>query len=245
MALTLAQLRLIAKHALGGGSPAVIVTDADTTLDMLINQAGEQLVALHPWQWLMAPPSTLNFTADQAYVALPSDFGEMVEVAYNDSLRCFHWVTPQELAVRRGRAIQWDGAYHGAVFWPGQTVVTANAGAPRLELHPTPASSVTGALRLVYRRGWTVLDTATDVANVPLWIEPLLVELINAWAGGAENEPERQALLAGVRGGVTFDAAVRRDGGGQTDFGPIRGGAAERAAMSERWLEDGTVSDPS
>jgi hypothetical protein len=249
MALTLTQLRLIAKHALGGGDPATIVTDANGTLDWLINEAGQQFVQAERWQFLMEPPTTLDFTADQAYVALPADFAEIETLEYNDLLRHFRFVTPRELTAIRAQTITWDGAYVGAIFWPEQTVATANSGAPRVELHPTPGSTVSGALRISYRRGWTVLSSGTSVANLPLWAEPAYVAFLRAWVYGHErldSEAERQAQLAAVINGATFKMAKKRDCGGHTDYGPIRGGAAAQILMQhEPPYLDGVVSDPS
>ena len=62
MALTLTQLKAFYEHVAGGAADA-IYTDASTTEIQYINEAGQALLACHPWQFLKRPPALLDFAA--------------------------------------------------------------------------------------------------------------------------------------------------------------------------------------
>ncbi len=62
MALTLTQLKAWYEHVAGGAADA-IYTDASTTEIQYINEAGQALLACHPWQFLKRTPALLDFAA--------------------------------------------------------------------------------------------------------------------------------------------------------------------------------------
>lgn len=244
MALTLTNLRAVVTHALGGGDPAVIITSADATRDQYINEAGRYLCTMHQWKFLERPPTTLDFTISTAYVALPSDFMELVAYAYSTALTsAFALTTPQSLALMRASNIAATGSYYGAIVQPTQVNVTTAPPVPRLELYPTPAASVTGALSIWYRAGWTELTNAANYPNIPLWAETLLITLVRNFARGYE-EDRLEELLAEVVSGPFFQMAKDRDGLIQPDYGPldeVRG----FTAFSGSSFPFSTVGDPS
>lgn len=218
MALTLAQLRSHATFAVGGSIPT------DIGVDAVVNFAGRHLYTMHKWRWAERPLSSLGFTADQSYVALPSDLLQITGAwAGADLSSSFRLVTPHEIAERRKGSTVTTGEYVGAMVWPTQTNQTTAMGAPRLEIHPTPAANVTAAISLMYRAKWIELTDAAHIANVPEWIDPLLSELVSACARGF-IEDRRSELLDQVAMGSTFRNAVTTDIQQQPEYGEVRNG---------------------
>lgn len=209
MPRTLADWRSVVTHALDG-APAVIVTDADTTADLIINDAAEMLMAERSWNFNLRPVASLNLTNGQSYVACPSDFGEMVSLTYNGTGSKVQVVTLEQLDQLRADGGTDTSVLYCALSQPGQSSVTTAITVPRIEVTPTPAASVTGALLLRYRSAWTLLDTNTDVANLPVWMEPVFESLIRAVAKGREDG-DLEPRVASVFGGRQFAAAVKRD----------------------------------
>lgn len=243
MALTFTQLKAIARHELGGATAATH-TDADTTAGVYVNLAGRYLVSMHRWNSLIRPPADLDFTAAQEFVALPSDFGELEGIAPNENQYGFGLVTPAALAELRGHDTSWDGTFYGAVVQPGQTQATSAPAVARLELWPTPSANLSDALRITYRAGWTELSHASAVANLPEFFEPLLVEVIRAYAKGQE-EGDTGGRLAAVELSPIFRRTKERDDQIQDEYGPIRNGAAAVAAARTRpWIQTGALGDP-
>lgn len=235
MALTLANLKVHVTHALGGGDPAVIVTDAATTKRQIINEAG-RLFCAEDWNFLIRPPATLNFTSGVEYVALPSDFAQMVGyTTKTGTLTTLKMTTPHNLiALRQGLSGGASSLYYAAIMWPTQTAANAAPPVPRLELWPTPSSSVTAALTITYRAGWTELSSDTDIPNIPTWAESLLVSFVRAYAIGYE-EDSKQEEIAKVLGGPEFAACKSRDADVFQDFGPINGGAIQSGCSPMWW----------
>lgn len=246
MALTLAGLRTVLTHALGGGDPAVIVTDATTTKDQIINEAGRFLCTMHQWKFLERPPATLDFTASTAYVPLPADFMELIAYTYASALTsAFQLTTFQSLASLRAANLNATAVYYGCIVQPTQAATTSAPPIARLELYPTPAASVTGALSVWYRAGWTEFAggaATTVIANIPTWAETLLVTLVRNFARGYE-EDRLEELLAEVVNGPFFQMAKDRDGLIQPDYGQLN---MQRGFNSAEYRHPySTVGDPS
>jgi hypothetical protein len=224
MALTLAGLRTVITHALGGGDPAVIVTDVTTTKDQIVNEAGRFLCTMHQWKFLERPPTSLDFTAATAYVPLPSDFMELIAYSYSSALTsAFQLTTFQSLAMLRAANLNATAVYYGCIVQPTQVNTTTAPPIARLELYPTPASTITAALNVWYRAGWTEFaggGATTVIANIPTWAETLLITLIRAFARGYE-EDRLEELVSEVAGGPVFQMAKDRDGLIQPDYGQL------------------------
>lgn len=224
MSLTLANLRAMITHALGGSS-ASIITSAAATMNHMVNEAGRRVSMAHPWKHLERPPTTLDLTISTAYIALPAEFSHLVAYEAAPSLgRCLNLTTYQGLAEMRARLITTTGAYFGAIVQPTQSSASTAQSVPRLEIWPTPSASVTAAFTVWYRAKWTELSGDTDVANVPLWFEPLLVQFVRAVAKGYEEE-DIDDRIDRILGGGTFAQAIEHDGQIQPDYGPLEGGA--------------------
>lgn len=244
MALTLADYKAHIKHALGGGDPAVIVTDADTTKKLYVNEAGRLLVSAREWKFLERPSTTVNYTSGVSYVALPSDCRKVISVRPKRGYFTDVRMTTFE-AIDRMRSIVNTsvGITYLAVSHPTQTSASASPGAPRLEIYPTPSSSITDALTVRYAAGWTELSSDTDVANIPVWAEGLLVLLCRAIAKGYEEESLNERVAA-VLAGPVFSAVVDQDGMIQQDYGVLGIGQVADDGPMVRFT-DQPIADPS
>lgn len=249
MALTLGNLKSIAQHALGGGNPATVITSADATLQQYINEAGRFLFSMRNWNWAVRPPADLDFTSGQAYVALPSDFGELIAYAgQNNIARPLRITTPQEILTLRKSFLVTTWTYFAAIVQPDQTS-HATPPARRLELYPTPASSTTAAITIVYRAQWIELTDNSWVPNVPLRFETLLAECVREYVRGMENYEGKglQERLAAITGGPMAQALIRYDADESMDIGPPENGAllsARSGYPSPQQFQPAVVTGP-
>lgn len=225
MALTLTKLRNRIKLALGG------VVSSNIDQDDIINEAGRQLVIMHDWKWLERPPASLNFTLNTAYVPLPADFGELIELQYNaDALNLFTLGSFADVAKLRTSGYIAPAQYVGVIVNPGQATTAGAPPVPRIELVPTPVASVTAALTVWYRAAWTEMtfSDGSEVPNVPIWLHSLLSELVTAVAQGYNEKDagSMSARLGEIQTGPLFENAKTHDGSIQPDYGYLGLGAA-------------------
>lgn len=227
MALTLHSLIDYAEHAAGGR--------LDGRLDpvSIVNQAGHRLVSLAEWPWLNRPRTGLAFVANQNYVALPADFGQLVaHPEVSDTLNKSIQATSQaDLLYRRSSNLESLTHYFYTLAYPTQASATAAPVGARLEIWPTPTANTANALYIVYRATWTELDDGTKIANVPADIEPLLIEMVRAYAAGYSDRgtdrrpafgPEQRVAML-MQTPLVRDL-MRRYGMAQPGIGPMRGG---------------------
>lgn len=191
MPRTLADYLDIAEHAAGGQ------VDAAVRLIDLINDAGRYLIHMHGWAFLERPRALLSLVADQDYVALPADFGQLVAIGNTSD---YDWAAtsliPTDQLERLRSAEVYDATHtYLSLQWPTQTSTTANAGAPRLAVFPVPTENVADRLWLNYLAGWTTLSAMTAVPNLPAGVEPLLVTLVRAFARGETSGEGAAPLL--------------------------------------------------
>lgn len=231
MAITKAQAESHVTHAVPGYAHPLGVLFA-------VNAAGRALISMHAWSWLLRPPAAVDLVAGQEHAALPADLAALESVEIDRSVAgapsglAARASTVREILARRSGRRPASGELLWAVAWSGST--------PRLELHPTPAASAAGALLVAYRAGWTEIaseaDGATDLA-LPAFCEQLYLEILTATARALDEEDVAglDARLEPIRAGACLQAARRRDGGVQTEFGPIEGGVGELFGTGYRW----------
>lgn len=190
-----------------------------------INEAGRYLFGMHSWHWRSRPPADLAFVADQAYVAMPSDFGfgEIVSLTMTDSVTYgIELTTPQVVEEMRADNVLSPTMYWAALVYPTQASTSAAPGSARLEVYPTPSSSDADAIQLVYRSGWVELSSSSAVANVPSAFDFLLVDLVRAFAQYYLTR-DRSAIEA-IEDSAMLRRLKRMDGAAQTDLGKTEGG---------------------
>lgn len=232
-AQTLAEYRNHVQHAVGGGA-----VSSQLQADLIINEAGRYLCSMHHWKWLEPVPGTLNFTSAQAYVSMPSDFKSLESIWPDDAINAtFVLTSVDEINKMRQFDVSSSAAYFGALVYPGQANATSHQTVPRLELYPTPSASATGALHIFYTRGWTVIDDATDVPNIPAYVETLYTQLVRAFAKGYEEDDTAtlDERLAAIAAGPIFAACVSQDGMTQNEYGEMRGGWTDTQPMPLNW----------
>lgn len=198
----------------------------------LINDAGEYLCSMHPWKFLYRPPADLDFVADQAYITtaegLPSDVREVIHIDVPNSLdTTVQLASLKEVLYFRGSALDDPFRYYAALVFTDQSSTTVTQ-QPRLELWPTPNTNTSGALKLEYRAGWTVMDDTTDynsVPNLPLAMEPLFTSLLQVYARGAvdRRKPLHQ-YLSEFESSSILDNYKKRYGSVQGNLGQPVGG---------------------
>jgi hypothetical protein len=246
--LDLARLRNYVTQANRDGS-----VHSSLDQDELINMAGRMFVSAHPWNFRYRPPVDANLQANEPWIILPYNFGELV--AYqSDSNYGLTLTTPQELANLRSSSVTVTSNFYWAtVVYPAQTSRTEAPPPPRLELYPTPSSTTTDfPIHLWYRAGWSELYNAADVADVPLYAHLALIQTVRAVVAGLnENllEPGGgiEGYMGNVMGGKVWESAVTTDGLQQPDYGPMTGGAISQydSHFTMRSRTGSAVADPS
>ena len=239
MPITLAQLEDHVEHAIHGeADPRIAPVD-------LVNQAGEFFASMAHWRFLDRNPVNLTLVADQSWLALPSDFRSIQSATFGDNLaRSFELVDLTRIIWLRGSAQITSTMFYAAVTWPGQTDVTSSPPAPRLELFPTPNADVTGNPVVIdYNAGWEPMSSATDVANVPNWIIPLLIEVVRQYTLGILDSDRGRGSVSTRMVPVLASDFLRRmqirDGAAQANLGYMRGGATERSFYARnQYLHD-------
>lgn len=238
---TALDLSRLIRHTIGDDSPSEVPTI------QIINEAGSMLVNMHRWRWLERPAVSLDTTATQEWIALPTDFGEIISLMPASSL--LGSVTPASMSqidnMRAAAIATPTGSFWYAVEFLGSAA--QNPPTPRLAIWPTPTTSTVGALILRYRAGWTLLGGDSDVAVVPGFCEGLLRQCVVICARGYLEEDEmtlaeRFEVLAGS---ALYHMARQRDGMTQQNVGPMQGGAvADMGPTTQLYNPDARVADP-
>ena len=205
---TFTALQNAAKHALGK------TPDSTTSLSEIVNDALQMFVNLHTWSW-METSTTLSFTASQAYIALPADFLTLkaMQVRSASGYR-LDPSTLQKITDLRmdSTAVTVNGIYMYAISWAGQASVTASPTA-RLELWPTPPSTVADAISITYRRQIRKLTSSSDLPDIPAMCHFALKKFVRAYAleddgqDGADKEMASAMLM--VQQLVSLDTQIQ------------------------------------
>ena len=224
MTLTLLDLKRRAQQA-RGGAPSAELTDLE-----VVNDAGNHLYTMHRWKFADRAPVTLDLVANQEWVDLPGDFGQLIHIARGT--QGFQFVSPYTLNQRRAIGVT-ATAGSGNTFWvttalrPTKTV-SGRPQTPRttvLLIVPTPSTSSTAAATLAYRAGWVRLLADSDLAEVPIYAENLLKTIVRAFALGYE-EDSLEERLGRLRASDVYRSCADHDGTVQQEWGPIGSGSA-------------------
>jgi hypothetical protein len=231
------------KHALGG----MLLEDLDPLY--IINETGQRLTAMRAWNWLIRPQVLMSLVANQEYLTpVPDDFGEIVTIEYVAGLTArviqsnFHVI-----AQYRSQAFASPGylLYVAISHAPD----TSGVPKPRFEIYPTPLTSQPDTIKMFYRARWTNLEGADSaLIPVPVWMEPLFIQVLRAVALGYQKEDEASMSmrLRDVIGGPDWQFAARSDASEQTNRGPLRGGSLQTAWGYDdfEWLLQNQILPP-
>lgn len=217
---TFAEYKAAVTHALGG-EPAAGFTTAQIVNDALLH-----LGSMYSWKWRRGGPVTLSLTADQPYVELPLDFGELESLTYPGSVQ--KAMIPTTMSqIQQLRAS--ESTPVGYIFYYAINTGESDAAYPELglglsliELYPTPRADEPGALTIVYRRDLPKLVNDDDIPMIPEWMDWALVLLCRAKAHIIEDDDPNSASM------VAFDKEItnhfQRDSMSQRRLGVMRGG---------------------
>jgi hypothetical protein len=237
MSLTIERATRHINHALNG--PA---SDPESALSIL-NQAGEFLTTMHTWKWLERGPTTVGLVADQSYIILPTDLRDIIAMEPTSSLSI-----DMERSTH-GEVLWRSTDVNGGDSWPYWGAISYHTNAsgalvPRLDLSDTPSTSDADAFTIVYRAGWTELDSSDETIPLPSWMEPLYIEVVRAYAMGWEEEEGVGVLprLDAIMASGACRMVKQRDGMIQGSIGPLKNGAASRGQNTRRW--DATTVEP-
>ncbi len=220
MARNLAQLVDVIEQALNG------VSDPRTAAKDTINEAGRYLCACHAWKFLERPTATGAFVADQEYVALPTDFEQLLGVeTYYSTSTTVRAVSRTELDyLRSGPMINSLDSYV-AVEYPPQPSATTAQGKPRLAIWPTPNANLAQALRITYRAGWVELADNASIPNIPADMEFLLIEVARALAQGRRPGGDTSIVkLDALENSTSMNRLKAKYGQVQGNLGQLQGG---------------------
>jgi hypothetical protein len=220
MALTVGQLKAHVRLAAGGDPSTFPGYTVEERVVEIINHAGQHLYS-HSWRFRERTTKALDLVANQGWIDLPADAGELVNVTAREPFTyAFRILSPQEFA---------SHAQSTTVVPVGYLACLSHAASddgqptPRLDLFPVPAANDTGAVLVRYRVKWPTITTATadsvqvQVAN---YAEHLLVEYVRAFAEGGEDGTT-QARVAAVDLGPVTQSAKGQDGTLHDSYGSL------------------------
>jgi hypothetical protein len=192
----------------------ILGDDPAFTKAQVVNMAGQTLVNMHPWSFLDRPGdnTTLSTTADQSYIALPSDLEEIDQVVPDQTNKAFRLVTKTDFALYQRGDMSRPSGYVGTL---SEGVDSDGALEKRLYLYPTP--STTGEkFWLHYSAGWNQISASPAsgrVLTLPQFLEPLFWSVLQAVAKGVEEDDDGavERRLESVRASSMLADAKRKD----------------------------------
>jgi hypothetical protein len=179
----------------------------------MVNHAGRHLVSMHEWSWMQRPPAHLDLVADQAWVALPSDFAQLISVDAPNQLESSAVIVT--LDVLQSQRTLFDPTLNVwvAIEYPPAASNTAVNPPPRLAIWPTPTANVTGGIIVTYRAGWRDLVTMSDRPAIPSDMEPLFVQVVRSVVlGQLDKDDTTVKRLDAIGESSMLEAAKRRHG---------------------------------
>jgi hypothetical protein len=244
MVFTVAQGVAHIRHALHGDPNE----DLGGSL-MILNHAGLHLVNMCTWKFLERAPVTIGTVQDQAYVDLPSDFGEIIAIDSTEGLvSTIKLTTFQHLLEMRTNQVNLANFnYFGAIVWNADTSTEGGAPTVRVEIWPTPNVTDSDEFTLFYRAGWINLTEDTQYVEIPSYVEPLYIQLVRAHALGYEEEHNASMMqrLDAIYASTIYRNAMDQDQRVQNSYGPLMGGAARGAPLGVNKFSRSVVSGPS
>lgn len=221
-------MALTAKQAIAHIEQTLAASPSIDPID-IVNGAGKLLYQMRQWNFRSKGPQVLTLTSGVAFVPLPADFGTLTWIDFTDALtqRVLPLSTLAEL-------VSYRTANQGQIrdLFVAVSFEIPSGGsriAPRLELYPTPSSTVAGALTYLYRSRWVdVEDDDANLPGVPELAELLYLRIARQLARSYEDEDvvDYNTALLSVRQSEEYQGAVRDDVSTQGSYGTLRKGIA-------------------
>lgn len=201
---------------------------------LLINQWIQKFANLHNWEWRQEYVE-LASVADQAYIALPANFGKMRWAVFkprNLPLESVNWSHLQHM--RSSNVSIVGSGYAYAIRFVDQASAS-DAPTARMELWPTPAASEAAVFAASYDRLLPALSDGDHIPDVPIIHHPLLRQMVRTEALRYDNQSEPWALERDELARMVTEA-MSIDGQLQHAGRPIRGAV--------RQLQSGVMFQP-
>jgi len=212
----------------------------------LVNTAGKLMYGLRSWNFRQRGPVTAGFTASQAFVELPANFGEMTSIRMTNGLTTnIHQATMDELVGYRVESIGNPRDFWYAVSFENLAVGGTRI-VPRLELYPTPSTTDATALTYAYRARWVEATSDDEIlAGVPELAEPLYIRMCRQLARSYDDEDvvAYTESLGSIRASEEFRSAIQQDVNLRKSYGTLLNGIAQVDVDAGFW--DRQVGAPS
>lgn len=228
--LTLTQVGAFTNYVYKAGDQLVVTAGTNTTLGTYNVASRVSNDAITLTASIGATASAVSGTMDFPWIVLPLDFAECLRLQGVDSTTTLSMRTYQQVIDARTLGLGTGASsYIGSIMWRGAfTDLTPAESSPvaRIELDRIPSTNQTGAFRMVYRTGWPAQSDDASLALLPVWIEPLFVQYVRAFARGfmEEDTASLDERLVTVRGGPIFQQARRADSMIQRSYGVLQPG---------------------
>lgn len=225
--LTVARLQQRAARFLGWRRPSDWPVEHSPV--ELANEVGEWFVSTHEWNFLTRPPVYLAVSNGQGYSELPADFTRHLALfSASASARSIRLEDPTAVGLARADGNTVAGSFVGCITFGEPTTAGPRATA-RLELGPIPTYSEAQAFVLVYKGGWTTVDSVSDHIALPAFVTALYVRAYCEWIAGLEQASGGSIYdrLDRLVASSLWQAAVERDDTMQMDLGQVYGGIGE------------------
>lgn len=216
---------------------------------MVLNRALSHLEGMHAWTSLKRPAVWLATVAGQQWVALPNDVGQIYSLTPPDSSNWIYTRASHGL-IEGWRQRLTEPAREHFTFWDLVHAVPPDMSGPpqpRLELYPTPDTTLEQAIRMAYRARFPEIGESTVYVPIPHHLEGLFMEVAAAFAWGYQEESEVSVTrrLEGLGASEFAMAAKRSDGQFARVHGPSMGGAVKRMRFNHPISGTDRLMDPS
>lgn len=223
MPYTVTECADFVRLTLGGPAAAALPTLT------LVNMAGHHFVGLSKWKFMERRASYLGTTANQSYVAAPSDFGEPVSLG---AVTINAYYQPSSIGeINELRASSTAGVGEPYLYCVTHTTPSGSTAAvPYIELYPTPSATVAQAILLIYRARWAELTSDSDYIPFPDYTKALFLRLVQSFARGfmEEDKGSLSLRLADAHAWPEFVNAAKQDRRFNSDHGELRGDIADK-----------------
>lgn len=220
--------------------------DSRHSLYASLNRAGRALMTEHAWSWRTVENVLIPAVADQAWIDLPSDFGDLLEVTQSGIGGNVCLTTLADL--QRMREISTGSGVLGGTVWYvafGGSYGSADGlpnGRERVGIYPTPTTDAEPTICLTYRKRWRDIseNDTTAKPNVPDDFEGVLILRARAEAKALENDEVVPPELA--RYADEIERLKRHDAGKQTYLGVAVGGSERFEHFPDGYFAGGIVT---
>lgn len=206
----------------------------EITPAMVVNEAVQSVYNAVEWNFLQGASVDLDLVQDQTWIALPADFGSTGEEDLTSQSFAYFALqlrTMQHVQLARQVGVApGAGAYAGCIVF--EDTDTSDTPTPRIEIAPTPTEDAAAAFQLSYRRRFAPVTDPSDVCQVPVFMQPLVIRACCLWLAGYEADASSPTALEDfmdrLQASSLWMNAISQDANTQQGVGMWAGGAASQ-----------------